>query len=469
MVSRQRTVTVVMNNYLVERAGYWYYRRRVPRNVAHLDPRKEVKIATRISTEIDPAGNGRAAYAAAQYDAELEQYWADLLAGRNPEERKRVVRAITQAQALAIRYRAAEDVERSSIPEILKRIEILGRELARIDASTRPPAPAAKIALMDATLGGTAKSGILVSALTETYYGIVAADHRKKSESQLRLWKNRRRRACANFIEVVADMDILAIEKRHAAAFHAWWSQRLINDKMVADSANKDIGNMKSMIEIVCKHFGLVDPACFAGMAFTKERNKRKAFKAEWILQNVWVKGSLSGLNKEAYDLTIVLIETGARPSEVCGLNRKTILLDANIPFIRIRPDQQELKTRASERDIPLVGRALEVMGRYPNGFARYYLEPAKYCALINHHLKGLQPDVSEAEGDKYQTVYCIRHMFKDRLRHARVEDEMKLALMGHDHDGDNSANNNVPDYGEGFELQHKLDTLQKIAFAFTL
>src|SRR4029077_18668087 len=112
------------------------------------------------------------------------------------------------------------------------------------------------------------------------------------------------------------------------------------------------------------------------------------------------------------------------------------ILLDANIPFIRIKPDQQELKNSNSERDIPLVGRALEVMRRYPNGFPRYHLRPTNYCGAINYHLKLLQGDVNEAEGDKFQTVYCIRHLFKDRLRHARVEDEMKLALMGHSEDG---------------------------------
>jgi integrase len=466
-VSRQRTVTVAMNNYLFERGGYWYYRRRVPRNVTHLDPRKEVKIATRISTKVDPVGNGRAAHAAAQHDAELEQYWADLLAGRNPEERKRTIRAISQAQALQVPYRAATDVARSPLPDILHRAEVLGREQQRLDASHKAPAPAVQIALRDATLGGTAKSGILVSALMETYYGIVAANHRQKSEHQLRAWKNRKKAATKNFIKAVADMDILDIEKRHAAAFHGWWSQRLIDADMISDSANKDLWNMKLMIETVCGHFGLADPAHFGGMSFAKQRNKRKAFKTDWVLKNIWPAGSLDGINEEAYDLTIVLIETGARPSEICGLNKKTIFLDANIPFIRIKPDRQELKTKASERDIPLVGRALEVMRKYPEGFSRYYLQPGNYGGLINYHLKLLQPEVKVEEGDKYQTVYCIRHLFKDRLRHARVEDEMKLALMGHDED--NSDNRDAHDYGEGFELQHKLDTLQKIAFPFTL
>jgi integrase len=467
----RRTVTRIVTvelNHLVERGGKWYYRRRVPREVAHLDPRREVKVATRISTRTDPDGGGAAAAFAAGIDAELEQYWADLLAGRDPEERKRTARAITQAQALGVTYRAAEDVVRLPTPEILKRTEILFREYARGDAD-KPPSPAAQAALREATLGGTAKSGILVSGLTDTFFAIVAANMRRKSDKQLHAWKVSKKASTKNFIKANADMDILAIEKSHAVAFHAWWSARLITEKMNPASANKDLWNMSLMIRAICNHYGLgKDPGHFTGMAFDKDRKKRKAFKVDWVLQNIWPRDALPGINQEAHDITIVLVETGARPIEICALNKRSIILDANIPYIRIFPDQQELKTRGSERDIPLVGRALEVMRRYPNGFPRYYMKPDGFCNLINYHLKLLQPEVRPDEGDKYQTVYCLRHLFKDRLRHARVEDEMKLALMGHS-EGSSDDNKEGHDYGEGFELQHKLDTLQKIALPFAL
>ena len=51
----------------------------------------------------------------------------------------------------------------------------------------------------------------------------------------------------------------------------------------------------------------------------------------------------MPSLNEEARDLTIVLTETGARPAEICGLSSRTIFLDVNVPFIRIRPEHQEL------------------------------------------------------------------------------------------------------------------------------
>ena len=269
-MTRQATV-VVDRPHLAPRAGIWHYQRRVPRHLAHLDPRKFVRQSTGIRLAADPDGSGRAAERAAQINVEVEQVWSDLLAGRNPEDRRRAVRGIEQAKALGIPYRSANDVAVIDLPNILQRTEILGREQDRIDAGGKPLKPAAATALTDATLGGIAKSGILVSGLMEAYFGIVAANHRKKSVNQLRVFKNRKSAACSNFIKVNGDMDILAIEKQHAIAYHGWWSARLINEKMNSNSANKDIWNMSAMVEVVCKHYGLVDPRLFAGMGFKRK------------------------------------------------------------------------------------------------------------------------------------------------------------------------------------------------------
>jgi integrase len=58
-------------------------------------------------------------------------------------------------------------------------------------------------------------------------------------------------------------------------------------------------------------------------------------------------------------------LETGARPSEIINLSMARIVLDAEIPYIRIQAEGRLLKTDHSERDIPLVGLALEAMKRH--------------------------------------------------------------------------------------------------------
>ena len=75
-------------------------------------------------------------------------------------------------------------------------------------------------------------------------------------------------------------------------------------------------------------------------------------------------------LRVELRVLIYVLIETGARMSEICNLMPEDIKLAHEIPHISIKPRQnRELKTPDSERDIPLVGVALIAMQLCPNGF----------------------------------------------------------------------------------------------------
>ena len=140
--------------------------------------------------------------------------WADLLGRPQPGRTPSRVRGIEQAKTLGIPYRSADDVAVLDLPNIFKRTELLGREQDRVDAGGKPPKPEAAIAFVDATLGGIAKSGILVSGLMEAYFGIVAANHRKKSPNQLRVFKNRKSAACSNFVKVNGDMDIPSPSRR---------------------------------------------------------------------------------------------------------------------------------------------------------------------------------------------------------------------------------------------------------------
>jgi hypothetical protein len=54
---------------------------------------------------------------------------------------------------------------------------------------------------------------------------------------------------------------------------------------------------------------------------------------------------------------------TGLRLSEAANLQRHTIHLDAQIPYIEVLPDGRRLKTEDSRREIPLVGVALVRQG----------------------------------------------------------------------------------------------------------
>jgi integrase len=150
-----------------------------------------------------------------------------------------------------------------------------------------------------------------------------------------------------------------------------------------------------------------------------------------------------------------ILINTGARPCEVLNLLPTNIVLDAKIPYIRVVPDGRVLKTGSSERDIPLVGIALEAMRRFPKGFVRYFDNEDSFSAAVNKHMKkhGMKPS-------SRHSVYSFRHSFKDRLRALECPDELTDELIGH--------SSGKPQYGDGHGLHLKLKYLLMTALAPT-
>ena len=158
-------------------------------------------------------------------------------------------------------------------------------------------------------------------------------------------------------------------------------------------------------------------------------------------------------MNEDARLVLYVMIETGLRPSEIVNLRENTISLGAPIPFIRVTADGRRLKTAHSEREIPLVGVALNALQLRPAGFPKYRDHSTGLSATVNKFLfeNGLRPT-------KDHTLYSLRHSFKDRLVAAEAPDSLIDSLMGH--------KTYKPKYGKGPPLELKLKYLTQIAFA---
>lgn len=86
-----------------KRDGFWYFIRLVPREVAHLDPRRKVVVSTAIRIADDPRGV-RATQAAKSLDVQLGLFWEDLKAGRDPRAVQRFEAAKDVAAQLGFEY-----------------------------------------------------------------------------------------------------------------------------------------------------------------------------------------------------------------------------------------------------------------------------------------------------------------------------------------------------------------------------
>ena len=186
-----------MREYLRERNGVWHYRRRVPADVAHLDPRGEVRVTTKRRDYAE------AVIIAKRINDEAESFWAALSAGTaatRDQAAERFDRAVRLARTLGVSYRPVEDLASGDVEEIVRRLELLeGRKIA----ASRPA--------QEAVLGGADKPVLRLSGLFAAYEDHARDRLRGKSDDQVRKWKNPRRRAIANAVAVIGDKPVAAL------------------------------------------------------------------------------------------------------------------------------------------------------------------------------------------------------------------------------------------------------------------
>ncbi len=144
------------------------------------------------------------------------------------------------------------------------------------------------------------------------------------------------------------------------------------------------------------------------------------------------------------HDLRIIwtlLSGTGARLSEVCGLERGDVVLDGtDIPHLRIKFNGiRRLKNEASIRLLPLIGSTVEAarsaLGTVDSTkkpldaplFPSYGRERGGDSAskILNKHIRKVVSDTKV-------TVHSLRHTMMDRLIAAGVSEHDRKLILGH-------------------------------------
>jgi len=420
-----------------KRRGFWYYIRRVPSAVLHLERSSLVMRSTGIRIAHDPRGI-IARSRVTEIDAEQTLRWSDLAAGRDPGDRQNFERCLLITNRFGIPYLQRDEIDRLDEDSFLARMSICRNNTGKD--------------VVCAVMGMVPKPSLMLSDLVEEYFNLNEASLKTKSPLQLRKWRVARESCMDTFIKIIgSDIPVADLQRTHVLKVRHHWNSLATQGSIQIESANKYLGRLAAMIKAVAEAHQLHNGAVFDRI-FIKggKTGKRVSFETEWVQNTLLADGALDGLNAEARAIVYLVVETGVRLVEACNLDKSSIVLDHEIPHIRIRANGRQLKTDQSERDIPLVGVALIAMQKHPDGFPRYMDKNPQASAAIN---KFLRSKFSVKDG---QTLYSLRHTFKDRLRSIRCQDEISARLMGHEY--------GLPDYGEP-SLEDKLFWLKKIAF----
>lgn len=292
-----------------------------------------------------------------------------------------------------------------------------------------PPSPPVKCApsLVHVSMGSSEPGAPTLEAARKCYLKDRIGDDRKKQLELARIFKL--------LTDIIPSERSIGTLKREEA--------REVRDHMLdgrsAATVERYLNVVRAMLNHAAREFDLrTAQNPFMSLEVKKQgkaepdRNKRKPFTEAQVIavrQRIFYHAS-----DELKLIWRLLEATGARISEITGLRKSDVQLAAQIPHIIVEwHDARRIKTKASQRRIPLIGDALEA--------ARSALRLSKGDMLFPSYAKEGGGNVASAALGKHVrsciedpkvTTHSLRHRMKDLARRAGIPRSDQDILLGH-------------------------------------
>ena len=257
-------------------------------------------------------------------------------------------------------------------------------------------------------------------------------------------------------IDVLGDRPLDEYSSSDAAMYRDFLLKKGLNTA----SVKRNFSTIRSIINLTIQEHGLECRNAFSKVYLPEldDVKQRKPIPIEDIRQ---IQKDCVSYDDEARWLVSLISDTGMRLSEAAGLHIDDIKLDDEVPHIDLKPHPwRRLKTKGSQRQIPLVGASLWAAQRIkantnnsPYAFPRYTsikgTNSNSASAALN---KWLKPRVPEG-----CVIHSFRHSLRDRLRAVQCPSDIIDQVGGWTTAGVGQG------YGEGYTLLSIMDTLRQI------
>ena len=232
----------------------------------------------------------------------------------------------------------------------------------------------------------------------------------------------------------------------------AKFRDKLRDRGLKTSSERRNITCIKAVVNFTIHELGLNCKNAFSNVYLHEEEKKNnRTINIEDIRK---VQAECFNRKDEIRLLIALISDTGMRLSEALGLRVEDLVVEANIPYIELKPNEvRSLKTSTSRRQIPLVGASLEVARHIKNTCRSSYCFP-RY--IFDQSCKA---NSASAAGNKWlktisksMVIHGFRHSFRDRLRAVETPTEVIDQLGGW----------SITSVGQGYGEGYKLDVLHK-------
>jgi integrase/uncharacterized protein YcgL (UPF0745 family) len=266
---------------------------------------------------------------------------------------------------------------------------------------------------------------------------------RMKGEGKDKVFIRAAQRNAASVIEVLGDRPINDYASSEAGKLR----DALLDRGLAVTSIKRMFGTVKAIINLAMAEHGIEGRNPFASIYMPDEMpEERQPIPLDAIRG---IQRECMTTDDENRWLLALISDTGMRLSEAAGLARDDIMLDTDMPHIIVRPHPwRRLKTKGSERLVPLVGASLWAAKRLQqhdssHAFPRYCngqtCNANSASAALN---KWLKPRVNEDA-----VVHTLRHSMRDRLRAVECPSDIIDQIGGW------SSSTVGSSYGKGYEL----------------
>ena len=247
-------------------------------------------------------------------------------------------------------------------------------------------------------------------------------------------------------IDVLGDRPLDEYSSSDAAMYRDYLLKRGLNTA----SVKRNFSTIRSIINLTIQEHGLDCRNAFSKV-YLPELDDVKQRKPIPIASIRQIQKDCVSYDDEARWLVSLISDTGMRLSEAAGLHIDDIKLDDEVPHINLKPHPwRRLKTKGSQRQIPLVGASLWAAQRIksntnnsPYAFPRYTSNKGTNAnsasAALNKWLKSRVPEGC--------VIHSFRHSLRDRLRAVQCPSDMIDQIGGWSTLGIGQG------YGDGYDL----------------